>query len=283
MATATALSLIQCVKAVTIAFVQPILGTATDNYYFRRKARDSLVEEIEKSRQRLLRVKDEEAKKRLEDYIAYLEERLAKLPEVPPEKDKNTNDNGMTTLYRTKDPDYPDEPWQVICIKAHQLMGFLKEYLNSYKSVFKIKMQKGRMPQFFRIYPDDIVLRDKAWKTIDVSDGFIARPIRFEIRGKEQTSIKESEIINASYEDPLYARFIITLYNGEIKWEHIEAVLKECGLFGIGQWRTSSEYGGFVLVDVTDITEQAKEKILKGCIDFSEELKQKPVSLLEVE
>ena len=230
-------------RPITINFCmhikQPILGSApaSDEIYLKYLV-SKLDKEIEKLEKKLSKCKSETEKILLEEKLSQLKYERENLPVI------NTNDpdNRLTIFYRYEHPDYGIIP----VIRAHQILGAIKETANTIKDDLGIPALKSKVNKYIiEIDPVNILMyRDPNFQIlIEDVDGIYERPIRAMTPQGERVSISRSEIIK----DPIYCKFTLRyMDNSIVPLEVFKQILDYTPIFaGIGQWRNSKEFGKF--------------------------------------
>ena len=146
--------------------------------------------------------------------------------------------------------------FDVPVIRAHQILGFLKEAANNFKDALGIRNARDKVSKYVRIMPYNLYIYDTEIapeNIVDDVDGIEERPLKAMTAQGPRVSIAKSEVIK-SKRDKL-VQFEVWLYkNKEITWEILEALMEEYGrVNGISQWRNSGYYGAFEVVSVEDI------------------------------
>jgi len=245
--TKSKISLIECRKRVTIRFINDILGSAPANKQFYEKYLVSkLVKEIEKVEKKLEKAKDEREREILLEKKADLEAQLAELPDI-----EGNEDEKLTVFYRAKYEDF-----DVPVIRAHQILGFLKEAANNFKDALGIKNARDKVSKYVRIMPYNLYIYDTEIapeNIVDDVDGIEERPLKAMTAQGPRVSIAKSEVIKSNGDKLI--QFEVWVYkNKEISWEILEALMEEYGrVNGISQWRNSGYYGAFEVVSVEDV------------------------------
>ena len=233
--------LIQEKKRITLRFTNPILGSAPANkQFYQAYLLEKLNKEIDLIERKISNGKgDTEA---LLSQKKYLEEQLSNLPDI-----EDNEDYRLTIFYRGRFEDY-----QVPVIRAHQILGFLKEAGNNFKDTLGIKALRDKISKYVRIYPFDIYIFDgeiKAENLVDDVDDILERPLMALTPRGKRVSIARSEMIKSDG-DKLIQFEIIILKNKEVSYEVINELWEYGRYNGIGQWRNSGQYGSFEVVDV---------------------------------
>jgi len=218
-----------------IKFIAPILGSAppTPDIY-ERYLRKKLEKEIEKIEKRLQKKPDPVLQEKLES-LREEYERIPVLAEIEPHEEK------LTVFYRDEN-NYP-------VIRAHQVLGFLKEVGNAFKDKIGIKNLRQKINYYVAVRPIEIPLfRDEdLTERITKPDGLFERPLRAQTLQGPRSSIAKSEKLN-----PLvYAQFEIhILPNKQGVNEKLIKQLLDLGVYrGISQWSNSNYYGTFEVVE----------------------------------